>query len=106
MADDGPVITIFRSRLRPGAGPDYGELAARMLELAERQPGFVAFDHYASGEGERVSLITFDSLESQRAWRDHPEHLDAQRLGRRRFYETFSIQVCRLVEERRFAQEA
>jgi heme-degrading monooxygenase HmoA len=41
-------------------------------------------------------------MDAHRAWRDHPEHLDAQRLGRQRFYDTFAIQVCTCMGETRF----
>ena len=37
------VISIFRSRLRPENAGEFGELAARMLELAEAMPGFIAY---------------------------------------------------------------
>ena len=51
-------------------------------------PTFVAED------GERVSLITFDSSAAHAAWRDDPRHRAAQRQGRDEFYERYSIQVA------------
>ncbi|HMD45208.1 MAG TPA: antibiotic biosynthesis monooxygenase [Acidimicrobiales bacterium] len=96
----GPVVTIFRSRLRPDTAGDYQGLADRMLELASAQPGFVDFAHFSAGDGERVSIITFDSPESHERWRDHPEHREAQRLGRERYYAEYSIRVCRVESER------
>jgi heme-degrading monooxygenase HmoA len=98
------VVTVFRSRLRPDAGDEYATWAARMLELARAMPGFVDFKSFHADDGERVSVITFDSLETQRAWRDHPDHRAAQRLGRDRFYETFDIQVAAVVRESRFTR--
>jgi len=70
---DGPrIVTVFRSRLRPESGADYHETAQRMLELAQTMPGFVNFKIFEADDGERVSVITFNSREAQRAWRDHP----------------------------------
>jgi heme-degrading monooxygenase HmoA len=106
MADrpetDGPVVTIFRSRLREGVDHEYATAAERILDLARSQPGFVSFEHYAAGGGERVSIVTFASAADHEAWRDHPEHVEAQRLGRERFYAEFRIQVCRPTSDRRF----
>ena len=34
------------------------------------------------------------SEETLAAWREHPEHLEAQRLGRERFYEEFELMTC------------
>jgi len=98
----GPVVTVFRSRLRDGAGPEYEPLAERMLALAAGMEGFVDFKSFRADDGERVSVITFASTEAHRAWRDHPEHRAAQAAGRDRLYEAFSIQVCRCEHERHF----
>jgi heme-degrading monooxygenase HmoA len=94
---DESVITIFRSRLRPGVAAEYGPLAARMLSLAREMPGFVDFKTYEAEDGERVSIVVFDSPGAQRAWRQHPEHLEAQRRGREELYESYTIEVCRRV---------
>lgn len=88
------VVVIFRSRLRDDAGPDYGATAARMVELARALPGFVSFQHYAADDGERVSLIEFASDDAVRAWREHPEHLEAQRRGRSDWYASYRLTTC------------
>ena len=96
------VMTVFRSRLRDDAGDRYHDTATRMLELARGMPGFVAFEQFVAGDGERVSLVTFATLDEQRAWRDHPEHRAAQRMGRRDFYASYSVAVCEVLEEHTF----
>jgi heme-degrading monooxygenase HmoA len=73
-----------------------------MLELAQTMPGFVDFKIFEADDGERVSVITFTSLEAQRAWRDHPEHRAAQQIGRERFYASYDISVCEVVGESHF----
>jgi heme-degrading monooxygenase HmoA len=96
------VVTVFRSRLRPEAGDEYLEVAERMESLARSMPGFVDFKAFSAADGERVSLIAFESMEAQAAWRNHPEHREAQRRGRERFYAEYRIQVCDLQSERCF----
>jgi len=98
----GRVVTVFRSRLRDDHRSEYAEWADRMLDIARAMPGFVDFKVFQAEDGERVSVITFDSLDHQRAWRDHPEHRAAQRLGRERFYRSYGIQVGEIIEERDF----
>lgn len=94
--EDGPIVTVFRSRLRPDADErGYGPLAALMEERARAMPGFVDFKGFSAPDGERVSIIVFDTLEHQAAWRDDPEHREAQRRGREEFYEEYSLSVCR-----------
>jgi heme-degrading monooxygenase HmoA len=99
---EGPIVTIFRSRLRPGVGPEYEPLAERMLTLATAMPGFIDFKAFQAADGERVSIITFATIEDQRAWRDHPEHRVAQQRGRQELYEAFEITVCTPMAQRRF----
>ena len=96
------VVTVFRSRLRVDAGDAFVELAAEMLELARSMPGFREFKRFTADDGERVSIIVFDSLETQEAWRDNAEHRAAQQRGRTSFYESYRIQVCEVLRERAF----
>jgi heme-degrading monooxygenase HmoA len=96
------VVTIFRSRLRPGVEDEYGPVAERMLALAKSMPGFVSSKDYVAGDGERVAVIEFASEAAHAAWRDHPEHRRAQQRGRERFYAAYQVQVCRLEQRRSF----
>jgi len=103
-ADDSPIVTVFRSRLRDEV-PGYEQTADEMLAAAQAMPGFVEFKQFAAADGERVSIITFDSLEHHNAWRDDTAHRAAQDRGRRSWYASYQIQVCRLLAERRFTAE-
>ncbi len=98
-----PVITVFRSRLRPDAEANgYSHLAARMEARARTMPGFVEFKTFTATDGERVSVITFDTFEHHAAWRDDPEHRAAQQRGRDAFYVEYSISVCEQHHQRSF----
>ncbi len=96
------VVIVFRSRLRDEARADYGRVAGRMEALAARAPGFVSIKGFAAEDGERVSIVEFESADHAAAWKRHPEHLEAQREGRDRFYEEYRVQVCTPIREYRF----
>ena len=64
-------------------------MAARVRSLAEAMPGFISFKSFSAEDGERVSIIEFESEETLRAWREHPEHRQAQALGRDSFYSEY-----------------
>jgi len=98
------VVVLFYSRLRDDTGPDYAPLAGRMLELARAMPGFCSFKHFAAPDGERLSVIEFESEETLRAWREHPEHREAQRRGRDEFYAEYRLQACQPLRDSRFLQ--
>jgi len=101
-ADDTRIVTVFRSRLRPESVDEYHETAQRILDLARTMPGFVDFKSFEADDGERVSVVTFASVETHRAWRDHPEHRAAQQLGRDRFYASYDILVSEVIGESHF----
>lgn len=99
------VVVIFRSRLRPDAGPEYAATAARMVELALAMPGFVSHQHYEAEDGERVTLVEFESDAAVRAWREHPEHREAQRRGRGEWYSWFRLTTCARLREVAFRSD-
>ena len=100
------IVTIFRSRLRSEHREEYERWSARMNELASQMPGFISIKTFAADDGERVSLVEFESEETMRAWREHPEHKQAQALGRKLFYSTYRIQVCPTIREYSFPKKA
>jgi heme-degrading monooxygenase HmoA len=90
------IVTVFRSRLRPGFKDEYVALVDRMQEIAVTIPGYISHKGFWAEDGERVTVVEFEHEEGQRAWRMHPEHLEAQRQGRLKYYEMYDIKVCEL----------
>lgn len=89
------VVIVFRSRLREGVDPSPLEpVGIRMYELASKMPGFISYKDFGAADGESVSIVEFESLETLQAWRQHPEHLEAQRLGREHYFAEYRIEVC------------
>ena len=87
------VVTVFRSRIRPGAEDAYSQVAAEMSRLVHLAEGFVDEKFYSSPDGERVTIVRFANRESQSAWAENPEHLRAQRRGHDEFYSWYDISV-------------
>ena len=95
------VVTVFRSRLRDN--PDgYDRTAGEMEAAARAMPGFVDFKTFRADDGERVSIVVFDSPASHVAWRDDARHKAAQQRGRQEWYAEYRIQVCSLEREHTF----
>ena len=97
------ILTVFRSRLNDAHHDDYDRHVRITSALAERMPGFVAHKMFVAEDGERVTLVEFDSMEAQRAWSLSPEHKAAAIAGRRAFYAEYRIQVCTVERESRLA---
>ena len=80
------LVTVFRSRLNPGVQDDYSVWAARMSELARTIPGYISHKGFTAPDGERVTIVEFETEEGMRAWSSHPEHVQAKKRGRDSFY--------------------
>jgi heme-degrading monooxygenase HmoA len=93
---------IFTSRRTPGDGPAYEAMAARMLELAARQPGFLGVESARDADGVGITVSYWASREAIRRWRDHAEHRLAQEQGRTAWYAGFRLRTCYVEDERGF----
>jgi heme-degrading monooxygenase HmoA len=101
------LITVFRSRLKPGLEEEYVGLVEQMEKLARTMPGYISHKDYAGADGERLTIVEFEHEEGLRAWRTNPEHIAAQKLGRQKYYTEYRVQVCTLDRESKFnAEEA
>ena len=96
------VVILFRSRLTPEAGQDYQELDAELERLVRDQPGYVTHKGYGAADGERLTLVWFRDQESLRAWKMLPRHLEAQRRGRERWYQSYEMEVAEIVRTSSF----
>ena len=53
------IVTVFRSRLKPGLRDEYVALANRMNELARTMPGYISHKDFYADDGERVAVVEF-----------------------------------------------
>lgn len=97
------VVIVFRTRLKHGIDEQtLTAMGERMYEIASALPGFISYKDFAAADGENVSIVEFDSLDSLAAWRDHPEHKEAQERGRLEFFTDYQVQVCTPLRSYRF----
>lgn len=102
----GEVITVFRSRLRDDAVANgYTERAAEMIARAQQNPGFLEHKSFVADDGERVSIVRFDSPEAHEAWARDTGHREVQQQGRDEFYTEYRISVADVRRERAWSQD-
>jgi heme-degrading monooxygenase HmoA len=92
---------IFTSKLS-SQNEGYEDMAARMFELAQQQDGFIAFESARQEIG--ITISYWRDLESIRHWRDHAEHREAQRLGRKIWYDSFELHIARVESYRSYTR--
>lgn len=97
------VAVVFVSRRSVLHDAEYAAMAQRMEDLAREQPGFleiVSVRDPVTRVG--ISVSYFTDEDSARAWKQHPEHLEAQRQGAEHFYEEYQVTVAEVVREYRY----
>lgn len=89
---------IFSSRRREG-DQGYGDTAARMEELAARQPGFLGVESVRAEDGFGITVSYWASLESISAWKREEEHRAAQENGKRVWYADYQVRISEVLRE-------
>lgn len=100
------IVTLFRSRLNPDVQDDYGPMARRMSELARTMPGYISHKGFVAEDGERLTVVEFETEEALQAWRIHPEHAKAKRRGIDSFFRDYRFQICSVIRARAWTSKA
>lgn len=93
------IVTVFRSRLDARFQDEYQQSAVKMSELVKEIAGYVSHKSFTAADGERATIVEFESDEGLRAWATHPDHVQAKRLGRLKFFSEYRVQVCHVVRD-------
>ncbi|GAA4407667.1 antibiotic biosynthesis monooxygenase [Nibrella viscosa] len=90
-----PYYTVIFTSVRTEVNEGYADTAARMVELAAGQPGFLGVESARNDVGITVSY--WANLEAIRNWKHQAEHTLARHQGRKNWYQCFKTRIC-LVE--------
>jgi heme-degrading monooxygenase HmoA len=88
---------IFRATIA-GLDEEYGRVAARMKELALGEYGCIEFVSVTEGS-EEIAISYWENEDQIRNWKRNSEHILAQELGRSKWYESYRVQVVKVVRE-------
>ena len=90
-----PYYAVIFSSRQTDDLEGYGNTAARMLELAAQQPGYLGVESAREDLG--ITISYWRDLESIKAWKANVEHREAQRNGIDRWYSHYKTRIA-LVE--------
>ncbi len=89
-----PYYAVIFTSYRTEGDNGYGQMAARMVELASEQPGFLGIESAREDIGITVSY--WSDLESIKRWKENAEHQEAQRLGHEKWYTSFKTRIAKV----------
>lgn len=90
-----PYYAVIFSSLRNADIEGYARTAARMMELATEQPGFLGVESAREDLGITVSY--WSDLQSIKQWKANAEHRLAQQMGMDKWYSSYKTRIA-LVE--------
>ena len=94
ITPEAPYYAVIFSSLLTEENDGYGAMSNRMVELAEKQAGFLGVESVRDGLGITVSY--WQDLESIKAWKQNTEHLQAQQKGRAAWYKQFKVRIAKV----------
>lgn len=96
-----PYYAVIFTSTRTKGDLGYDQAANRMVELAQGQSGFLGIES-ARDEGPLgigITVSYWSDLDAIKQWKADVEHLQAQRLGRETWYQSFKVRICKVERE-------
>lgn len=92
-----PYYAVIFVNQRTQQGDEaYGHTAGRMVELAERQNGFLGIESVREDSGKGITVSYWKDTKAIESWKNNVEHLHAQSTGKTDWYEEYQIQVAKV----------
>ena len=88
---------IFRAEINE-LDEAYAEMAARMRDLAMNKYGCAEFTAVTEGKQE-IAISYWDNQDQIKAWKQDPEHREAQKRGRSKWYKSYQVQVVEVIRD-------
>ena len=95
------MVVIVEFELRAGVESKFESALKHMQEQVKKYNGFLGETPCYSLDNNKkfVSLFYWRDRESMKAWREDPEHVKIQQLGRDKLFARYKIRVCELERE-------
>ena len=87
-------VVIFKAKVKQ-LDPEYLQTAQHLRDKALSQFNCKQFESIAEN-GFEIALSYWDSLDDIQAWHRDAEHQAAQRIGKEKWYENFSVEICEI----------
>lgn len=88
---------IFKAEIRE-LDQTYHETAKRMQDLALQKYGCMDFLSVTEGNTE-ISISYWETQEQIQQWKQNSEHLQAQSLGKSKWYRTYQVEVVEITHQ-------
>jgi len=92
-----PYYAVIFSSLKNSEDTGYAETGARMMDLASQQKGFLGVESAREDLGITVSY--WRDLDSIKQWKQNIEHIEAQKKGKKQWYDSYRVRIAKVEKE-------
>lgn len=89
-----PYYAVIFTSTRTDVDDGYGKMSDKMVELAQKQPGFLGVESARNELGITVSY--WESLEAIQQWKANLEHKEAQLFGKKKWYKYYKTRITKV----------
>lgn len=89
-----PYYAVIFTSVRTSGDNGYAQMAEKMLELAQKQDGFLGVESARDEIGITVSY--WRDLDSIKKWKENEHHLLAREKGREMWYKSFTTRISKV----------
>ena len=91
-----PYYAVIFTAQRNTGDDGYGALADKMVELAAQQPGYIGVESTRDETGLGITISYWADEDALKNWKQVSEHMLAQKLGKTRWYDHYTLRVARV----------
>lgn len=85
------MLLFLHPSIQRTNGKKYEETSAKMVELAQKIPGFLGVESVRNENGFGNTTVYWKDKESIKAWRNHKKHKKAKKRARAIWYEKYFL---------------
>ncbi|MFA5299178.1 MAG: antibiotic biosynthesis monooxygenase [Lutibacter sp.] len=95
-----PYYAVIFTSILTNEVDNYKGMSNKMIQLAEKQDGFLGMESARNEVGITVSY--WQSLEAIEKWKYNTEHTEAREKGRSLWYSKFIVRICKVEHDYEF----
>jgi len=94
-----PYYAVIFTSKQTAQTSGYDETGDRMVQLCSEQPGFLGITSVRNPDGVGITTCYWDSMDAIKNWKANNEHQYAQSMGKKEWYESYSVRIAKVEEE-------
>ena len=91
-----PYYAVIFTAQRTDLDAGYSAMAEKMGALAAKQPGYIGIETTRDAEGLGITVSYWADEDAVLNWKQVSEHAFAQKMGREKWYEHYTLRVARV----------